>query len=71
MFVMRPLKQHFSSASVVNSYDQSWAVWQCSPLYYSPQIPEHNVVWYLFLSELKRGGCATAIVYFQGRYPDR
>jgi hypothetical protein len=40
-------------------------------LYYAAQIPEHNVVWYLFLSALKWGGAATAIVYFQGRYLDQ
>jgi hypothetical protein len=40
-------------------------------LYYAAQIPEHNVVWYLFLSALKWGGCATAIVYFQCKYLDQ
>jgi hypothetical protein len=40
-------------------------------LYYAAQIPEHNVVWYLFLSAMKWGGCATVIVYFQCKYLDQ
>ena len=40
-------------------------------LYYPAQILEHNVVWYLFLSAMKWGGCATVIVYFQCKYLDQ
>jgi hypothetical protein len=39
-------------------------------LYYAAQIPDHDVVCYLVLSALKWGGCATAIVYAQGKYLD-
>jgi hypothetical protein len=40
-------------------------------LYYATIITDPDVVQYLFLSVIKWGGCATAIVYFQGRYLDR
>jgi hypothetical protein len=39
-------------------------------LYYAAQLSDGDVVRYLFLSALKRGGCATAIVYAQGKYLD-
>jgi hypothetical protein len=39
-------------------------------LYYAAQIPDPDVVRYLFLDALKWGGCAAAIVYAQGRYLD-
>jgi hypothetical protein len=40
-------------------------------LYYAAQLSDPDVVRWLFADALKWGGCATAIVYFQGRYLDR
>ena len=40
-------------------------------LYYAAQLSDPDFVRCLFLDALKWGGCATAIVYCQGRYLDR
>jgi hypothetical protein len=40
-------------------------------LYYAAQVSNPEAVWYLLTNALKWGGCATAIVYFQGKYLDR
>jgi hypothetical protein len=40
-------------------------------LYYAAQLSDPDMVRYLFLGALKWGGCAMAIVYFQGKYLDR
>jgi hypothetical protein len=40
-------------------------------LYYAGQLSDFNAICYCFCKTLEYGGCATAIVYFQGRYLDR
>jgi hypothetical protein len=40
-------------------------------LYYASQVHNDPFALHLFLDALKWGGCATAIVYCQGRYLDR
>jgi hypothetical protein len=40
-------------------------------LYYAAQLSDPDAVWCLFAYALKWGGCATAIVYFQGKYLDQ
>jgi hypothetical protein len=40
-------------------------------LYYAGQIHDHSAVCYLFDNVLKYGGCAVAVVYFQGKYLDK
>jgi hypothetical protein len=40
-------------------------------LYYAAQLSNPDLVWGIFMDALKWGGCATAIVYFQGRYLDQ
>jgi hypothetical protein len=37
-------------------------------LYYAAQLPDPDIVRYLFLDALKWSGCAAAIVYFQNKY---
>jgi hypothetical protein len=40
-------------------------------LYYAAQLPDYDVVRYLFIDGLKWGGAAALIVYFQGKYLDK
>jgi hypothetical protein len=40
-------------------------------LFYAAHLPDFNAAWHLFMDALKWGGCATAIVYFQGKYLDQ
>jgi hypothetical protein len=40
-------------------------------LYYAAQVPDYDMVQYLFRGALKWGGAAAAIVYFQGKYLDK
>jgi hypothetical protein len=37
-------------------------------LWYAAQASDFHLVCYLFVDALKWGGCATAIVYFKGKY---
>lgn len=39
-------------------------------LYFAAQLSSFDAVWYLLTDALKWSGCATAIVYFQGKYLD-
>jgi hypothetical protein len=39
-------------------------------LYYAAQVPDHEMVQYLFIDGLKWGTAAAAVVYFQGKYLD-